>query len=171
MGAAHVAVGCGFGVDGVEEFEALDEHARTHIKNLGNALGDFSIAELFASGIAHMGCTVGVDVKSDRFSDPNGIGHLDQNLVAKAGGHHVLGNVAGCISGRAVHFGGVFARKGTATVGAFATVGVHNDLAAGEAGIPVGSANHKIPGGVDVVFNGFVQKAANPRWELALNAG
>ena len=56
-------------------------------------------------------------------------------------------------------------------MGAFAAVGVHDDLASGQSGVPVGSANHKIPGRVDMVFHGFVEEAGNARWQLLLDTG
>jgi len=59
------------------------------------------------------------------------------------------------ISRRAVHFGGVLAAEGPAPVRAPAAVGVDDDLAASEACVAMGPANHEPARRVHVV-NGLV---------------
>src|SRR5690606_34224805 len=66
-------------------------------------------------------------------------------------GHQVLGDIARHVAGRAVHLGGVLPGKGAAPVTAHPAVGVHDDLAAGHAGIAVRTADDETAGGVDVV--------------------
>ena len=57
------------------------------------------------------------------------------------------------ISCRAVHLRGVLAREGTAAVGALAAVGVDDDLAAGQTGVAVRAADHKLARGVNEIFD------------------
>ena len=86
--------------------------------------------------------------------DAHGLGHADRvaelhfHLAGQAGGHQGLGHVAGRVGSRAVHLGGVLAGEGAAAVAGVAAVGVHDDLAAGEARIPLGTAHHELAGGV-----------------------
>ncbi len=54
--------------------------------------------------------------------------------------------------GRAIDLCRIFTRKCAAAVTAHAAVGIDDDLAAGEAGVPVGSADDETASGIDVVF-------------------
>src|SRR3546814_19647933 len=72
---------------------------------------------------------------SDWSSDVCSSDLLHLALARQAGGHHVLGHVAGRVGGRTVDLGRVFARERAAAVRAGAAVGVDDDLAAGEAAI------------------------------------
>jgi hypothetical protein len=72
------------------------------------------------------------------------------SLKRLACGAHVLGEIARGISGRAVHLGRILAREGAAAMRRCATIRVDDDLAAGEAGIAIGAADHEFAGRVDV---------------------
>src|SRR5699024_10338901 len=61
-------------------------------------------------------------------------------------------NPAGGVGGAAVHLAGVLAAEGTAAVAGIAAVSIHDDLAAGQAGVTLRTAHHKAAGGVDVVL-------------------
>ena len=50
----------------------------------------------------------------------------------------------------AVHLGGVLAREGATTVGSPASVGVNDDLPAGEACVALRTTDDELAGGVDV---------------------
>ncbi len=69
---------------------------------------------------------------------------------AKLGGDHVLGEVARRIGGRAVDLGGVLARESAAAMRRRTAIGVDDDLAAGQAGVAIGAADHEFSGRVDV---------------------
>ena len=84
----------------------------------------------------------------DRAGHADGVGHLDLAPAGGAGGHHVLGHPAGRVGGRAVDLGRVLAREGAAAVAGHAAVGVDDDLATGEPGVGVGTAELEAPGGV-----------------------
>src|SRR5262249_27704238 len=85
------------------------------------------------------------------------VGQLHLGAGREAGGHHVLGDVAGHVAGRTIHLGWILARKGAAAVAAVAAVGVHDDLAAGQPGVAHGAADHEPAGGVDVVLGALVE--------------
>ena len=94
---------------------------------------------------------------ADRLGHADGVGQLDLGALGQAGGHDVLGDVAGHVGRRAVHLGRVLAAEGAAAVTAHAAVGVHDDLAAGQAGVAHGSADDEAAGGVDVVLGVLVE--------------
>src|SRR3546814_12673523 len=84
---------------------------------------------------------------SDWSSDVCSSDLLHLALARQAGGHHVLGHVAGRVGGRTVDLGRVFARERAAAVRAGATVGIDDDLAAGEAAIALRAADDEAAGG------------------------
>ena len=69
----------------------------------------------------------------DGVGHADGVGELDLAAFGKAGRDDVLGHIACHVGGGAVHLGGILAGEGAAAVPAHAAVGVHDDLAAGEA--------------------------------------
>ena len=85
------------------------------------------------------------------------VAHLDLAAVRRAGGDEVLRRVARVVGRGAVDLARVLAREGAAAVRARAAVGVHDDLAPGEAGVAGGPARHEAPGRVDVEPRGGVQ--------------
>ena len=91
--AAEVTVGGGGFVDGVLELEAVDDVVGAHRENIADAAGDFAVVQF------HLGGAIGVDVESNGLRLADGVGHLDEHLVAKTGGHQVFGNVTGGVSG------------------------------------------------------------------------
>ena len=99
MGPAHMPISRCFGIDGGHQLEALDEHARTHVEDLGDACGDLAIAEFLVLGIADIRGVVGVHVEANRFGNPDGVGHLHQDLIADSCSDHVLGNMTRRIGG------------------------------------------------------------------------
>ncbi len=69
-----------------------------------------------------------------------------------------LADVARGIGGAAVHLGRVLAGEGAAAVAGVAAVGIHDDLAAGQAAVPRGPPMTKAAGGVDVNLGLVVQQ-------------
>ena len=98
------------------------------------------------------GAAKGIHTHGYRSCHTDGIGQLHLAALRKPGLDHVFGDISGGIAGRAIHLGGILARKGAAAVPRIAAVGVHNDLASGQAGIPGRPPDHKAAGGVDVDF-------------------
>ena len=90
-----------------------------------------------------------VDHHRHRVGDADGVGDLQLAALGETGGDDVLGDVAGGIGARAVDLARVLAGEGAAAVRRGAAVGVDDDLAAGEAGVAHGTADHELAGGVD----------------------
>ena len=93
-----------------------------------------------------------------RLGHADGIRQLHLHLAGQSGGNQVLGDVPGHVGGRAVHLGGVLAGERAAAMAPHATVGVHDDLPAGEPGVAVRAAHHEAPGGVDVEHGVGIQQ-------------
>ena len=93
-------------------------------------------------------------VPNDLDGDAHRVGHADRvadlNLqpVGRAGGHQVLGDVAHHVGRGAVHLRRVLAREAAAAVAGDAAVGVHDDLAPGQAGVAQGPPTTKRPVGL-----------------------
>jgi hypothetical protein len=83
--------------------------------------------------IAHLAGAERINEDADRLRVADGVGHLQLGDGGEAGGHDVLRDPAAHVGGGAVHLGRILAREGAAAVAAPATVGVDDDLAAGEA--------------------------------------
>ncbi len=92
---------------------------------------------------------LGVDIDRHRVGNADRVSDLDQATVGETGRHHVLGEIARGIGGRAIDLGRILAGEGAAAVRGVAAVGVDDDLAAGQAAIAVGSADHEVAGRVD----------------------
>ena len=142
VGAAEVAIGGSLLVDGAAEIQVLDDLGRAHVEAIVDDGGELLLVQ-------HAGA-VGVHQNGDGVGHADGVGQLNLALAAQAGGHQVLGDVAGHVGGGAVHLGGVLAGEAAAAVGRGAAIGVHDDLASGQAGVAHGATHHKAAGGVDV---------------------
>lgn len=141
--ATEVSVAGGGLEDGLVETEVADDATGAEVKVL--------LHELHEGLLVVLGGAVSVDVDGERVGDTNGVGELDADTVAEVVGHEGLGDPAGGVGGGTVDLGAVLAGEGTASVGAPTSVGVDDDLSAGEAGVTVGSADDEAAGGVDVV--------------------
>lgn len=141
--ATEVSVAGGGLEDGLVEAEVADDATGAEVKVL--------LHELDEGLLVILGGAVSVDVDGERVGDTNGVGELDADTVAEVVGHEGLGDPAGGVGGGTVDLGAVLAGEGTASVGAPTSVGVDDDLSAGEAGVTVGSADDEAAGGVDVV--------------------
>ena len=88
-------------------------------------------------------------VDRDGLCDADCVGNLHLATVCESGGHHVLGNVARGVGGRAVDLGRILARERAPAVRRRAAVGVHHDLAARESGVALfGPPVTKLPVGL-----------------------
>src|SRR6185369_5602750 len=86
----------------------------------------------------------------NRLGDANRIRELDHAAVRESRGDDVLRDVARHVARRPIDLGGVLAGERAAAVRRGAAVGVDDDLAAGDAGVTVRSADDEAPGRVDV---------------------
>ena len=94
----------------------------------------------------------GVDMHADGKRVTNGVGKLHLALAGKPGGHDVFRNPAAHVGGRAVDLRRVLAGKRATAVTAHAAVGVDDDLAAGETGVPLRTTDDEVAGGVDEIL-------------------
>ena len=134
----------GLAIDRTQQLELLDDVGRLEGEDLEDGGEDFLIA--------HGAGAEGVHVHAHRQRVADGIGELHLALPGQAGSHDVLGNPAAHVGGGAVHLGRILAGEGTTAVAAHATVGVHDDLAPGEAGITLRTTHDELAGRVDQIL-------------------
>ena len=129
----EVTVLGGLEVDGAVEVEFAHDDTGSQVEVLVDDLD-----ELVGRPV---GGAVGVDVDRQGLGDTNGVGELNEGTTGELGGDDGLGDPAGEVSGGTVDLGEVLAGESTTTVGTPATVGVDDDLAAGETGITLGTTD------------------------------
>ncbi|PTD12828.1 hypothetical protein FCULG_00003046 [Fusarium culmorum] len=139
----EVTVLGGLEVDGLVQAELTDNDTRSEVEVLADNL-DKLLGGLLRG-------TVGVDVDGKGLSDTNGVRELDKSTSAEASGDQGLGDPSTNVGGRSVDLGEILAGEGTTTVGTPTTVGVDDDLSAGQTGITLGTTNDKEARGLDVV--------------------
>src|SRR5690606_8794802 len=140
--AAEVAVGRGGLVHRVDQVEHLDDAVRTQVEVLADQLLDHLVADLAGAE--------GGDRNAGRLGHADGVAHLHLAAVGQARGDHVLGDVARGVRGGTVDLGRVLAGERAAAMAGPATVGVDDDLAAGQAAVAHRPADHELAGRVDV---------------------
>ena len=140
-GAAEVPVGGRRPVDRSEEVEVLDDRERAQVEHVGDRPLDAE--DRHALGVE------GLDVQAHGLRLADGVGDLDLAPAGQARRHDVLRHPAHRVRGRAVDLRGVLARERATTVPGHPAVGVDDDLATGEAGIPHRPADLEAPRGVD----------------------
>jgi hypothetical protein len=129
-------------VDGLGEIELLDDDTRAEVEVVADDL-DQLLRSL-------LGGAVRIDVDGQGLSNTDGVRELHESAAGEAGSDDRLGDPATQVGGRAVDLGEVLAREGTTTVGTPATVGVDDDLAAGETGITLGATDDEETRGLDL---------------------
>ena len=145
-----MAVGGQLAVDGLAQVKVADDGGGRQVKDFLDSLHDLLVGNgAGAEGVHHDG---------DGLCHADGIGQLDLALGSQARGNHVFGDPAGGIRGGTVHLAGVLAAERTAAVAGIAAVGVHDDLAARQAGVALRATHNKAARGVDVVFRVLVQQ-------------
>src|SRR5690606_8661974 len=92
----------------------------------------------------------GGDRDRGRLGYADRVADLHLALARKAGGDHVLGDVARGVGGRPVDLGRVLAAERTAAMAGHAAVGVDDDLAAGQAAVAHRAADDEAAGRIDV---------------------
>ena len=127
VGVAEVAVLGGLAVDGLREAELLDDDTRAEVEVVADDLDEL------VRGLG--GGAVGLDEDGQRLSNTNGVRELDEGTAGEAGVDEGLGNPSGEVGSRAVDLAVVLSGESTTTVGSPSTVGVDDDLTAGETGV------------------------------------
>ena len=131
------------GVDGVQQVQLLDDARRVRSYALRTAAAKQSSSQMPVPKVF-------TSTMTGSFS-PDGIRQRDLTAVGKMGGDHVFGNVPRHVCAAAIHLGGILAAERTAAVAGIAAVGVHDDLAARQAGVALRAAHNKAAAG-DVVL-------------------
>lgn len=129
-------------VDGAVQVELADNDTRSHVEVVTDDLDEL------LRGL--LGGTVGVNVDREGLGDTNGVGQLDKGAAGKAGVDQGLGDPAGEVGSGTVDLGEILSRESTTTVGTPTTVGVDNDLTAGQTGITLGTTNDEAARGLDL---------------------
>ena len=83
--------------------------------------------------------------------------HLDQTPPAESGLDERLGHPPRRVGRAPVHLGVVLPGESSTTVSSPASVGVHDDLPAGQTGVTHGASDDEVAAGVDVVLGVLVQ--------------
>lgn len=130
-------------VDRLVQVKLTDDDTRSEIEVVADDLDELL-------GVL-LGGAVRVDVDGERLGDTNGVGELDEGTSAEASGDKGLGDPSTNVGSRSVDLGEVLAGECTTTVSTPTTVGVDNDLSAGQTSITLGTTDDEEARGLDVV--------------------
>ena len=147
-----MAISGSFLIDRVTKFQTLFDSFRTKVEQLVDYTGNLAIGHI------HVATPVSVHEDVDRACYTDSIAHLYKHFVGNTCRNHILSNVTGSISGTTVHLAGVFSGESTTTVSAFATVSIHNNLAACQTGISVRTTDHELSGRIDVIDDLIIEQ-------------
>ncbi len=137
-----MAVLGGLEVDGLGKIELPDDDAGTEVEVVPDDLDEL------VRGLG--GGSVAVDVDGEGLGDTDGVRELHKGTAGEAGRDERLGDPAADVGSRSVDLGEILTGESTTTVGTPATVGVDDDLAAGEAGVTLGTTDDEEAGGLDL---------------------
>ena len=154
---AEVAVVGRLRINRAEQIELLDDVGRLEAEDLQHRAFDFLLVDRCRAE--------GVDVNADRLRMADGVGKLNFALGREAGCDDVLRHLAAHVSRAAIHLGRILAGESAAAVTAHAAVAIDDDLAAGQAGVALRTADHETAGRVDQKFVSFDR--AVPRAKLS----
>lgn len=146
----EVTVLGGLEVDGLGQIELLDNDTGTEVKVVADDLDEL------LGGL--LGSTVGLNEDGEGLSDTNGVGELDKGTTSKTSVDQGLSDPAGNVGGGTIDLGVILAGKSTTTVSTPATVGVDNDLTAGQTGVTLGTTDDEAAGGLEVVNSTVVEE-------------
>ena len=107
-----------------------------------------------------------INMDGNRCGNTDRIGNLYGCSFTGTCRNKVLGDIACRIGGRTVNLGRIFSRKGTAAVRAASTIGIDNDLASRQSGIPLRTADDKTPCRIDVVGDLIMQHAIGFKYRV-----
>ena len=128
-------------VDRTAQIQHFDDSSRTKVEVLTNDIGQFVVGQF--------SCAVAVDHDRGRMSDTDCVGKLDLAFVGKTCCYDILCNVTCCVCCGTVYLGAVLSGECAAAVTSVTTVGVYDDLTAGQTTVSVRSANNETAGWVD----------------------
>lgn len=137
-----MAVLGGLEVDGAVQVELSDNDTRSEIEVLEDDL------DKLVRGL--LGSAVRVDIDGEGLGNTNGVRELDKSSSGETSSNEGLGDPSSNVGSRSIDLGVILARESTATVSTPATVGVDNDLSAGQTGITLGTTNDEETRGLDL---------------------
>src|SRR6266550_2849299 len=124
-----------------EQVEIADDGGRPQVERLADRLGDpVRISRLGAERL---------DEQTDRLRLADGVRDLHLDLGGEPRRDDILGHPPHRVARGSVNLRRVLAGERPAAVAGVATVGVNDDLAAGEPGVTHGSTGYEPPGRVD----------------------
>src|SRR5579862_4851894 len=129
-------------VDGTPQVQRLDDALGRQLEMRADEIDHLLIRNLAGAGR--------IDQHRDRIRDADRVGKLYERLVSQSGRDHVLGDVSRHVAGRSIDLRRILARERAAAVRGRAAVGVDDDLAAGDAGIAMWTANDEAARRIDV---------------------
>ena len=147
---SEVTVLGGLEVDGLGQIKLLDNDTRTEVKVVADNLNEL------VGGL--LGSTVGLNEDGQGLSDTNGVGELDKGTTSETSVDQGLSDPTGNVGGGTVDLGIILARESTTTVSTPATVGVDDDLTAGQTSVTLGTTNDEAAGGLEVVDSAVVEQ-------------
>src|ERR1035437_2682781 len=133
VAAAEVTEGRHLQVDGPPQLERGDDAKGRQVEMLGDKFLDALDRDCLGAEGLHQ--------HRHRLDHPDGVRHLDLALGRHARGDDVLGDPVSAVGRAAVDLGWILAAEGAAAVAGVAAVAVHDDLAPGQASIPLGAAD------------------------------
>src|SRR5690606_5062976 len=132
--------------DRISQLQALLDRVRTHIEDLLDYLCYLSISHF------NLGCSVGIDINTHWPGHSNRIRNLNQHLICKTSGYHILSDMACSICSRAINFRRIFSGESSSSVSTFASIGIHNYFSTSQTSIAMWSTDYKLPSWVDMIF-------------------
>ena len=138
-----MAIRRGLLIDGTPQLEGVDNTTGRQLEHLLDQAGDLGISKLPGA--------VGIHPHRHWLGHADGIGQLQLAAGGQTGTNDVLGHVARHVVSAAVDLCRILARESAAAVRTHTTVGIHDDLAPGQATVAVRTAHHKPSGGVYMV--------------------
>jgi hypothetical protein len=139
---AEVTVLGGLAVDGLGQVKLLDNDTGSEVKVVTDDL-DKLLRGLLRGAVR-------IDIDGKGLSDTYGVGKLNKRTSAETGVNQGLGDPAANVGSGAIDLGEILAGEGTTTVGTPTTVGVDNDLAAGQTSITLGTTNDEETRGLNL---------------------
>lgn len=143
VGAEVTELG-GLVVDWPGQVKLLDNDTGSQVE-----VGTDNINKLLSSLV---GGTVSVDVKGARLSNTDSVRQLNQRTACQLGVHQRLGNPSSKVGSRSIDLGEVLSRESTTTVSAPTTVGIDDDLTAGQTGVTLRSTNDEKSTGLNLRY-------------------
>jgi hypothetical protein len=131
-------------VDGVVQVELTNNDTRSEIKVVADDLDE--LLRVLLRG------AVRVDVDGEGLSDTNGVRELDEGTSAKTGSDQGLGDPSTDVGSGTIDLGEILSGESTTTVGTPATVGIDDDLSAGQTSITLGTTNDEETRGLDLMI-------------------